>query len=122
MRLVTTGSTPLRLPPWLENQAEFGVPSDSTGQPDVLARALGLFATTSKLKLKTTWAGLMTPKGRCWLSYCRTLRAMISSSWIAAFPRCGYLPCCNSADCPFSPAGRRQPMAGGGAISAVRPG
>lgn len=53
LRLVATGSTTLRLPPWLENQAEFGVQTGSSGQPYVLARALGLFATTSKLMIKT---------------------------------------------------------------------
>jgi hypothetical protein len=53
LRLVATDSTTLRLPPWLENQVEFGVQTDTGGQPYVLARALGLFATTSKLMLKT---------------------------------------------------------------------
>lgn len=53
LRLVATDSTTLRLPPWQENQAEFGVQTDSGGQPYVLARALGLFATTSKLMIKT---------------------------------------------------------------------
>ena len=53
LRLVATDSTTLRLPPWLENQTEFGVQLDSGGQPYVLARALGLFATTSKLMIKT---------------------------------------------------------------------
>jgi len=53
LRLVATDSTTFRLPPWLENQAEFGVQTDSGGQPYVLARALGLFATPSKLMLKT---------------------------------------------------------------------
>jgi hypothetical protein len=53
LRLVATDSTTLRLPPWLENQAEFGVLTDSSGQPYVLARALGLFSTTSKLMIKT---------------------------------------------------------------------
>jgi len=52
LRLVAADSTTLRLPPWLENQAEFGVQTDSAGQPYVLARALGLFATTSKLMIK----------------------------------------------------------------------
>jgi Transposase DDE domain len=51
LRLVATDSTTLRLPPWLENQAEFGVQLDSSGQPYVLARALGLFATRSRLML-----------------------------------------------------------------------
>lgn len=53
LRLVATDSTTLRLPPWLENQTEFGVQTDTGGQPYVLARVLGLFATTSKLMLKT---------------------------------------------------------------------
>ena len=53
LRLVATDSTTLRLPPWLENQTEFGVQTDSNGQPYVLARALGLFSTTSKLMIKT---------------------------------------------------------------------
>jgi len=53
LRLVATDSTTLRLPPWLENQAEFGVQTDSAGQPYVLARVLGLFACTSKLMIKT---------------------------------------------------------------------
>jgi len=53
LRLVATDSTTLRLPPWLENQAEFGVQTDTGGQPYVLARALGLFATASKLMIKT---------------------------------------------------------------------
>lgn len=53
LRLIATDSTTLRLPPWLENQAEFGVQTDSSGHPYVLARALGLFATTSKLMIKT---------------------------------------------------------------------
>lgn len=53
LRLVATDSTTLRLPPWWENQAEFGVQTDSGGQPYVLARALGLFATPSKLMIKT---------------------------------------------------------------------
>jgi Transposase DDE domain len=52
LRLVATDSTTLRLPPHLENQAEFGVQLDIAGQPYVLARVLGLFATTSKLMLK----------------------------------------------------------------------
>lgn len=51
LRLVATDSTTLRLPPWLENQAEFGVQRDSSRQPYVLARALGLFATRSRLML-----------------------------------------------------------------------
>lgn len=54
LRLVATDSTTLRLPPWPENQAEFGAQCDSGGQPYVLARALGFFATASKLMLKTT--------------------------------------------------------------------
>lgn len=49
LRLVATDSTTLRLPPWLENQAEFGVQTDRSGQTYVLARALGF----SKLMIKT---------------------------------------------------------------------
>ena len=56
LRLVAVDSTTLRLPPWLENPHEFGVQLDSGGQPYVLARALGLFATTSRLMLKATLA------------------------------------------------------------------
>lgn len=52
LRLVATDSTTLRLPPWPENQAEFGVQADTSGQPYVLARALGLFATSSRRTLK----------------------------------------------------------------------
>ncbi len=53
LRLVAADSTTLRVPAWRENQAEFGVQTDSSGQPYVLARALGLFATSSRLMLKT---------------------------------------------------------------------
>jgi len=53
LRLVAVDSTTLRLPPWLENQAVFGVQFDSGGHPYVLARALGLFSTTSRLMIKT---------------------------------------------------------------------
>jgi Transposase DDE domain len=56
LRLIATDSTTLRLPPWPQNQAEFGVQTDNSGQPYVLARALGLFATTSKLMIKTVLA------------------------------------------------------------------
>ena len=56
LRLIATDSTTLRLPPWLENQSEFGSQTDTGGQPYVLARTLGLFATTSKLMLKTVVA------------------------------------------------------------------
>jgi hypothetical protein len=81
LRLVATDSTTLRLPPWLENQAEFGVQTDSGGQPYVLARALGLFATTSKLIptghkcSKPSWGVLRTPSERCWCHCCRILPA-----------------------------------------------
>lgn len=50
-RLVAADSTTLRLPNWRENQAEFGVQQDTGGQPYVLARALGLFSTASRLML-----------------------------------------------------------------------
>jgi hypothetical protein len=55
LRLVATDSTTLRLPPWAENQAEFGVQTDNTGQPYVLARGLGLFATTSRLMIQSVF-------------------------------------------------------------------
>lgn len=58
LRLVAVDSITLRLPNWLANQDAFGVPFDSGGQPYVLARALGLFATTSRLMLKATLAPL----------------------------------------------------------------
>lgn len=51
-RLVATDSTTLRLPNREENRAEFGVQYDTGGKPYVLARALGLFSTASKLMLK----------------------------------------------------------------------
>jgi hypothetical protein len=53
LRLVATDSTTLRVPPWRENQEAFGVQQDTGGQPYVLARALGLLATTSRLMLKS---------------------------------------------------------------------
>ena len=53
LRLVAADSTTLRLPNWLENQEAFGVQWDNHGQPYVLARALGLFTTASKLMLKS---------------------------------------------------------------------
>jgi hypothetical protein len=56
LRLVATDSTTLRLPAWLENRDEFGVQFDNQGQPYVLARALGLFATTSRLMIKAVVA------------------------------------------------------------------
>ena len=52
LRLLATDSTTLRLPPWPENQAEFGVQTDVGGQPYVLARALGLFSTASRRMVK----------------------------------------------------------------------
>lgn len=52
-RLMACDSTTLRLPNWREIQAEFGVQSDRSGQPYVLARALGLFSTASRLMVKT---------------------------------------------------------------------
>jgi hypothetical protein len=52
LRLMATDSTTLRLPPWPENQAEFGVQNDVAGQPYVLARALGLFSTASRRMVK----------------------------------------------------------------------
>jgi hypothetical protein len=52
-RLVAADSTTLRLPNWLENQEAFGVQWDNHGQAYVLARALGLFTTASKLMVKS---------------------------------------------------------------------
>jgi hypothetical protein len=52
-RLVAADSTTLRLPNWLENQEAFGVQWDTHGQSYVLARALGLLTTASKLMLKS---------------------------------------------------------------------
>jgi hypothetical protein len=60
LRLVATDSTTLRLPHWQENQDEFGVQYDSAGQPYVLARALGLYATDARLMLKATLAPYLT--------------------------------------------------------------
>jgi hypothetical protein len=42
LRLVATDSITLFLPPWLENQAEFGVQTDIAGQLYVLAHTLGV--------------------------------------------------------------------------------
>jgi len=56
LRLVATDSTTLRLPNWLENQEAFGIQWDNHGQSYVLARALGLFSTASKLMLKSVIA------------------------------------------------------------------
>jgi Transposase DDE domain len=96
---------PLRLPPWPENQAEFGVQCDSGGQSYVLARALGLFATASKLMLKTT-LGRFDDAERLLLAELLPHLANddLLIAWIAACRPCGSLPCCNSADCPFWPA------------------
>ena len=60
LRLVATDSTTLRLPHWQENQDEFGVQYDTAGQPYVLARALGLYATDARLMLKATLAPYLT--------------------------------------------------------------
>ena len=51
LRLLAADSTTVRLPPWPENQDEFGVQSDTSGQPYVLARGLGLYATAPRLML-----------------------------------------------------------------------
>lgn len=50
---MATDSTTLRLPPWFENQAEFGVQTGTSDQPYVLTRGLGLFASTSRLMIKS---------------------------------------------------------------------
>jgi len=52
-RLVAADATTLRLPNWRENQEAFGVQWDNHGQSYVLARALGLFTTASKLMVKS---------------------------------------------------------------------
>ncbi len=49
LRLIAADGTTLRLPPWPDNQQEFGVQVDSAGRPYVLARAVGLFATASRV-------------------------------------------------------------------------
>ena len=56
LRLVATDSTTLRLPNWLENHEDFGVQWDRDGQSYVLARALGLFSTASRLMIKSVVA------------------------------------------------------------------
>ncbi len=60
LRLVATDSITLRLPNWPEDQHEFGVQYDTAGQPYVLARALGLYATDARLMLKATLAPFLT--------------------------------------------------------------
>lgn len=60
LRLVATDSTTLRLPNWPENQDEFGVQYDTGGQPYVLARALGRYATDARLMRKATLAPYRT--------------------------------------------------------------
>lgn len=60
LRLVAADSTTLRLPNWPENQHAFGVQHDTAGQPYVLARALGLYATDARLMLKATLAPYRT--------------------------------------------------------------
>lgn len=99
LRRVAADSTTLRLPAWPENQAEFGVQSDHPGQPYVLARALGLFATTSRLMLKAVLGRFDEAERPSWRNGSHTLPATTSSSWIAAFPPSGCSPCCNSAAC-----------------------
>lgn len=104
LRLVATDSTTLRLPPWPENQAEFGVQTDSSGQPYVLARALGLFAATSKLMIKTV-LGRFDDAERALLA--QLLPHLLGDDlliMIAAFRPCGCLLCCNNANGLFLPA------------------
>lgn len=57
LRLVAVDATTLRLPNNPENQAEFGVQTDPTGQTYVAARVLGLYSTASGRLLKTVLAG-----------------------------------------------------------------
>lgn len=56
-RLVAADATTLRLPNNPQTQAEFGVQADPSGQPFVMARALGLYATASGRMLKANLAG-----------------------------------------------------------------
>ena len=70
-RLVATYSTTLRAPPWLENQAEFGVPTDSGGQPYVPARALGLFSTRSRWMLHAVLDRFDRSERSLWVSVLR---------------------------------------------------
>lgn len=104
LRLVAADSTTLRVPPWLENQAEFGVQTDSSGQPYVLSRALGLFATASKLMVKTV-VGRFDDAERALLAqllpYLNHDDLLVR---IAVFRRFGCLPFCNNAKYLFLPA------------------
>jgi len=60
LRLVAADATTLRLPNTPANQAAFGVQTDPTGQPFVMARALGLYSTASGRMLKASLAGYET--------------------------------------------------------------
>lgn len=60
LRVVAADATTLRLPNTPENQAEFGVQTDPTGQTYVAARVLGLYSTVSGRLLKTVLAGYRT--------------------------------------------------------------
>jgi DDE family transposase len=75
LRLVAADSTTLRLPPWAENQAAFGVQVDTAGRPYVLARALGLFASASGLMLRATLAPYTADERSLLLSLLPSLRA-----------------------------------------------
>lgn len=75
LRLVAADSTTLRLPPWAENQAAFGVQVDTAGRPYVLARALGLFASASGLMLRATLAPYATDERSLLLSLLPSLGA-----------------------------------------------
>jgi Transposase DDE domain len=57
LRLVAADATTLRLPNNPQTQAEFGIQADPTGQPFVMARALGLYSTASGRMLKAALAG-----------------------------------------------------------------
>lgn len=57
LRLVAADATTLRLPNNPQTQAEFGIQADPSGQPFVMARALGLYSAASGRMLKTVLAG-----------------------------------------------------------------
>ncbi len=57
LRLVAADATTLRLPNNPQTQTEFGIQADTTGQPFVMARALGLYSTASGRMLKAALAG-----------------------------------------------------------------
>ncbi len=59
----------------------------------------------SKLMLKTIPGRFDDAERALWAQLLPQLASDdLLIAWIAAFRPCGYSPCCNSADCPFSPA------------------